>query len=224
VSRFLFFLLLLAALAFGAHLWLNAQATRPDVSAREINADAVRIVSVTPPVIAAQAVAERRRETQALAVAACVELSGIAAQDAAHAREAFATMRLGDRLSERPVEDVSRFWVFVPPASDRRTAEGTVAQLKRLGVGDLSIRPDNAISLGVFSSEDAARRFLASLAARGVHNAQVGPFTKELRGLAMLVREPDTETVARLAILQRDFPGTTLHAVACPAAEAKAAR
>jgi hypothetical protein len=151
VSRFLFFLLLLAALAFGAHLWLNAQATRPDVSAREINADAVRIVSVTPPVIAAQAVAERRRETQALAGAACVELSGIAAQD-------------------------------------------------------------------------AARRFLASLAARGVHNAQVGPFTKELRGLAMLVREPDTETVARLAILQRDFPGTTLHAVACPAAEAKAAR
>jgi hypothetical protein len=122
------------------------------------------------------------------------------------------------------VEDVSRFWVFVPPASDRRTAEGTVAQLKRLGVGDLSIRPDNAISLGVFSSEDAARRFLSSLAARGVHNAQVGPFTKELRGLAMLVREPDTETVARLAILQRDFPGTTLHAVACPAPDAKAAR
>lgn len=224
MSRFLFFLLLLAALAFGGHLWLSAQATRPDVSARELNPDAVRIVSVTPPVIAARAVAERRREAQALAGAACVELSGIAAADAARAREAFASLRLGERLSERPVEDVSRFWVYVPPAPDRRTAEGTVAQLKRLGVGDVSIRPDNAISLGVFSSEDAARRFLASLSARGVRGAQEGAFTRELRGLAMLVREPDTETVARLAILQRDFPGTSLHAVACPASDAKAGR
>ena len=34
----------------------------------------------------------------------------------------------------------------------------------------------------------------------------------------MLVREPDTETVARLALLQRDFPGTQLRAVPCPAA------
>jgi hypothetical protein len=32
----------------------------------------------------------------------------------------------------------------------------------------------------------------------------------------MLVREPDTETVARLTILQRDYPGTQLRAVPCP--------
>ena len=35
-----------------------------------------------------------------------------------------------------------------------------MAQLRRQGVSDMSIRPDNAISLGVFSTEDAARRFL----------------------------------------------------------------
>jgi hypothetical protein len=222
VSRFLFFLLLLAVLAFGAHLWLEEHAQRPDLSAREINPGAVRIVSVTPPTIAAKAVADRQRATQALAGAACVEFSGVAAADAARAHDAFAAMHLGNRLLEHPVEDVSRYWVFVPPAADRRGAEGTVTQLKRLGVGDVSIRPDNAISLGVFSSEEAARRFLASLAARGVRGAEVGPFTKEVRGVTMLVREPDTETVARLAILQRDFPGSSLHAVACPPANAKA--
>lgn len=224
MSRFLFFLLLLAAIAFGAHLWLSAQAGRADVSVREINPDAVRILSVTPPTIAAKAVAERQRVTQALAGAACVEFSGIAAADAARAHQAFAALRLGDRLLEHPLEDVSRYWVFVPPAADRRTAEASVTQLKRLGVGDVSIRPDNAISLGVFSSEDAARRFLASLASRGVRGAQVGPFTREVRGVTMLVREPDTETVARLTILQRDFPGSSLHAVACPAADANGAR
>jgi hypothetical protein len=224
VSRFLFFLLLLAVAAFGAHLWLAAESARPNVSARELHADQVKIVGVTPPVVAAHDAEALRRETQGLAGAACVEFSGLAPADYARAHDAFAAMRLGDRLTEHRVEDVTRYWVFMPPAADRRAAEATMAQLKRLGVGDLSIRPDNAISLGVFSSAEAAQRFLASLAARGVKGAQVGPFAKELRELTMLVREPDTEMVARLAIVQRDFPGSKLRAVACPADSGNAAQ
>ena len=69
-------------------------------------------------------------------------------------------------------------------------------------------------------SEEGARRFLAALETRGVRDAESAPFARELRELVMLVREPDTETVARLALLQRDFPGTQLRAVAC-AAETK---
>jgi len=224
VSRFLFFLLLLAVAAFGAHLWLSAESTHPNISARELDPDKVKIVGVTPPVVAARDAEQLRRETQGLAGAACVEFSGLAPADYARAHDAFASMRLGDRLTERRVEDVTRYWVFVPPAADRRGAEAAIAQLKRLGVGDLSIRPDNSISLGVFSSADAAQRFLASLVAKGVRGAQAGPFAKELRGLTMLVREPDTEMVARLAIVQRDFPGSKLRAVSCPADAAKPAQ
>ena len=40
---------------------------------------------------------------------------------------------------------------------------------------------------------------------------------KELRDVTLLVREPDTETVARLTIMQRDFASSKLHAVTCPA-------
>jgi len=224
VSRFLFFLLLLAVAAFGAHLWLSAESAHPNISARELDPDKVKIVGVTPPVVAARDAEQLRRETQGLAGAACVEFSGLAPADYARAHDAFASMRLGDRLTERRVEDVTRYWVFVPPAADRRGAEAAIAQLKRLGVGDLSIRPDNSISLGVFSSADAAQRFLASLVAKGVRGAQAGPFAKELRGLTMLVREPDTEMVARLAIVQRDFPGSKLRAVSCPADAAKPAQ
>jgi hypothetical protein len=96
-----------------------------------------------------------------------------------------------------------------------------IAQLRRQGVNDMSIRPDNAISLGVFSTEDAARRFLASLEGKGVKGAESGPFTKEMREVVMLIREPDTETVARLTILHRDYAGTQLRAVPCPPVEAK---
>jgi len=217
MARFLFFVLLVACLALGAHIFLTRQAGVPDVSSRERNAADIRILAVTPPEAAARNAQETRRAVQALAGAACVEFSGIAPADLPRAREAFAALRLGDRLAERRVEDVSRYWVFIPAARDRRSAEQAVAQLKRLGVADVSLRPDNAISLGVFSTEDGARRYLNQLQTRGVQGADAAPFSRETRDTTLLVRDPDTETVARLTILQRDFPNAQLRAVACPA-------
>jgi hypothetical protein len=217
VSRLLFFLLLLAVLAVGAHLWLSVQSEKSDFSARERNRDEVRLVAVTPPAEAAQRAEESRKNMQSLAGAACVEFSGIAAADAQRARDSFATLQLGTRISERRVEEISRYWVFIPPTSERRAAENRMAELRKQGVQDLSIRPDNAISLGVFSSEEAARRFLTSIQARGVRGAEQGPFTRELRELVMLVRDPDTELVARLTVMQRDYAGSALRAVPCPA-------
>jgi hypothetical protein len=223
VSRFLFFLLLIATAVFGAHLYLTGTAEKAGFAGRERNRDEIRIVAVTPPLVAARTAEETRRAVQNLAGAACVEFSGVAAPDVPRAREAFAALKLGDRLIERRVEDITRHWVFIPAARDRKTAEATMADLRRKNVNDMSIRPDNAISLGVFSTEDAARRFLASTENKGVKGAEIGPFVKEMREISLLIREPDTETVARLAILQRDYPAAQLRAVPCPAAETKPA-
>lgn len=217
MSRFLFFLLLLAVLAFGAHIFLSVQTEKSDFSARERNRDEVRVIAVTPPTLAARRAEETRIAMTSLAGAACVEFSGIAPADAQRARDSFASLQLGTRISERRVEEITRHWVFVPPARDRRTAEATIAQMRRQGVTELSIRPDNAVSLGVFSTEDAARRFLQSLQAKGVQGLEQGPFVRELRELVMLIREPDTELVARLALLQREFANSQLRAVPCPA-------
>lgn len=216
MARLLFFFLLLAILGLGAHLWLSGPQERTDFSARERNRDEVRIVAVTPPSVAARHSEEARKAQQNLAGAACVEFSGIPAADAAKAREAFAALRLGPRLTERRIEEITRYWVFIPPTNDRRAAENRMAELRRQGVQELSMRPDNAISLGVFSSEEAARRFLTTTQARGVRNAEQGPFARDLRELVMVLREPDTELVARLTVMQRDYPTSRLHAVPCP--------
>ena len=216
MARLLFFILLVAVVAFGAHLLLTSGGDRGDLGVRERNPDEVKIVAVTPPMIAAKKAEESRRTVQALAGAACVEFTGLTGADMARGREAFATLKLGDRLQERRVEEITRHWVFIPPARDRRTAETRMTQLRAQGIAEMSIRPDNAISLGVFSSEEAAKRFLAQVENRGIRGAESGAFVKELRELSMLVREPDTETVARLALLQRDFPNAQLRAVSCP--------
>lgn len=223
VSRLLFFLLLVANLAFGTHLWLAHRASLPDFSLRERNRDELRIVAVIPPIVAARRAEETRMQVQTLAGSACVEFAGVAAADLPQAREAFAAMNLGERLSERRVEEITRHWVHLTPARDRRAAEQTAANLRKLGVTELSLRPDNDISLGVFSTEEAARRHLAQLEAKGVKGAQVGPFAKEARDSVFLVREPDAPLISRLALLQRDHPTSTLRAVACPAPEGGAA-
>jgi hypothetical protein len=222
VSRLLFFLLLVANLAFGAHLWLTAPPAEPDFSRRERNRNEVKLVAVIPPVIAARKAEETRQQIQSLADAACVEFAGVAAADLPQAREAFAAMQLGERLSERKVEEITRHWVFIPPAKDRRSAEQAASILRRQGMSDLSIRPDNAISLGVFSTEEAARRFLVLVEAKGAKGAQVAPFAKEVKDSVFLVREPDSQLVARLALLQREHPASTLRAVPCPSGAANA--
>lgn len=216
MARFLFFLLLLAILAVGGHLWLTGQVEKTDFSARERNRDEVRIVAVTPPAVAARRAEDSRKTVANLAGAACVEFSGIAAADAFRAREAFAALQVGPRLSERRIEEITRHWVYIPAVRDRRAAETRMAEIRRQGVADLSIRPDNAISLGVFSTEEAARRFLSSLESKGIRGAEQGPFAKELREVVMLVREPDSELLARLTLLQRDFQNANLRAVPCP--------
>ena len=216
MARLLFYLLLLAVLGFGLHIWLAAPQERADFSARERNRDEVRIVAVATPDVAARRAEDARKTQQSLVGAACVEFSGISPADAQRAREGFNALQLGTRLSERRVDEITRHWVFIPATNDRRAAETRMAELRKQGVQDLSIRPDNAISLGVFSSEEAARRFLTSLQAKNVRGAEQGPFARELRELVMLVRDPDTELVARLTIMQRDYPAAQLRAVPCP--------
>ena len=217
MARLVSFLLLLAILGLAAHLWLSGPAERVDFAGRERNRDDVRIVGVTPPAIAARRAEDARKTQENLAGAACVEFSGIPAADEARAREAFNALRLGTRLSERRIEAARNYWVFIPPTNDRRAAENRLAELRRQGIADLSMRPDNSISLGVFSTEEAARRFHTTITARGVRNAEQGPFARDLRELVMLVREPDTELVARLTVMQRDYPAAQLRAVPCPA-------
>jgi hypothetical protein len=219
VSRLLFFILLIANAAFGAHLWLSLERGEPDFSRRERNRDEIKLVAVTPPVIAARTAEETRKQVQSLAGAACVEFSGVPAAEMPRAKEAFASMKLGERLIERRVEEITRHWVFIAPGKDRRAVDQTVSQLRRVGVIDFSIRPDLSISLGVFSTEEAARRYLASVEIKGAKGAQVGPFSKETRDLVFLVREPDTELVARMALLQREYAGSVIRAVTCPTAE-----
>ncbi len=217
--RFLFFLLLVINAAFAAHQWLStSRSGAEDPAKREINREALKLLSVTDASSAAKTVAKvssAKQFAESLSSAACIEFGGVRPADAARAQQAFAAMNLADRLSERKVEEASRYWVFIPAAKDRKTVDTTIANLKKQNIKDVSLLADNSISLGVFSSDDAASRYLSEVRGKGVKGAEKGPRSSQVKEYVFTVHEPDTNLVARLSLMQAEYEGSALKAVTC---------
>jgi predicted nucleic acid-binding protein len=219
MARFIFFLLLIANVAFGA--WLYQAETKPRAALPvEINRDAMKIISVTEPAKAQAEALAAKKLAEALRGSACVDF-GVKPADGAKAQISFAAMNLGDRLATRNVEDFTRFAVSLPAQKDKRAAETLVASLKKSGVKDVSVLGDNSISLGVYSSDEASKKAASDIQSKAgslVKDLQVTPRNAQLKETLFTVKEPDMNMIARLTIMQRDFEGSTLKAVTCPAA------
>ena len=79
-------------------------------------------------------------------------------------------------VSETP----EAWWVRIPPQRNRGEAERRVVELNLLGVSDTFIVQEsgpnqNAVSLGLFKTENRARILLGQLRAKGVENAGIEP-------------------------------------------------
>ena len=218
MARLIFFLLLIINIAFGAYVYFNA--TTPTTAPREINPGVLKIISVTDAGKAQQDAVSAKKVAASLTGSACVDFS-VKPADAARAQASFAAMNIGDRLSVRNVEEYTRFAVTLPAQKDKRLADTLVANLKKAGVKDVSVLGDNTISLGVFSSNEAAQKAVADVKAKAktlANDAQVTPRNPQSTETIFTVKEPNTSMVARLTLMQREFDGSNLRAVACPAA------
>lgn len=224
--RLLFLLLLLANAALYAYAFVLRE--QGDAEQRlmqlQVAAEKVRVVSEAearsvqqaPPLPAAPVAAETP--------AACVEWGLFAGGEIARAEAAIAALGLPAAQVARSVVDAGGYWVYIPPVRSRAEAERKARELQSLGVADFVIIQDatpwrNAISLGIFKTDEAAKNRLAELQAKGVRSAVSSRRENLLKQIAYYVREPGPEIVARLAELQREFPGTQVRAVVCPAAE-----
>ena len=221
MTRFIFLLLSLLALVFGAHIYLSE--TKPATeSPREINRDQLKIIpsvdsaknaagQASPSLAEAKAEAQAvRKMAEAFSGSACVDFS-VKPTDAARAQTAFTEMKAGDKVASRNVEEFTRYGVSMPAAKDRKTAEALVVTLKKAGMKDISILSDNSLSLGIFSTEEAANRGYADLVKKigaQVKKAEVVPRNPQVKETIFTLREPDTNMIARLTIMQREYEGS----------------
>jgi len=73
----------------------------------------------------------------------------------------------------------------------------------------------NAISLGVFKSEDAANKFLEAVAARGVKNAKAGARTQSIQQTVLVLRDPQPAQTEQLQQLKNGFAGSEVRIGPC---------
>ena len=203
--RTLFFLLLLANVAFFAYSQYGAElfSGESNLLAQQINPRAIRLLAPEQVAKAAQA-----RRT-----AACLEWGAFVGGDAARAEEALALLALGARLSQRRVDERANYWVFMPPQGSRQAAAVKTGELKRLGIEDFFVVQEDpnfrfAISLGVFRTEEAARNRLEQLQAKGVRTAQVAAREMALQKIWFQVRDVPDALAAKLNELRQSLPGS----------------
>ncbi|WP_172204972.1 SPOR domain-containing protein [Niveibacterium sp. COAC-50] len=145
-------------------------------------ADPAPVASELAPVVASSEAAPAAESapveapaTKPLALA-CVSWGGLTKAQA----DAIALRAKGLKFTakEQTVNGTSSWWVHLPPQTDRAGADKKAEELRTLGVNDYFIVKDpganqNAISLGLYKSEESANRALEALKTKGVRSARI---------------------------------------------------
>ena len=153
--------------------------------------------------------------------ALCMEWGEFSGADLARATAALPALQLGDKLSQRQVEYNIGYWVYIPPMKDKAAANQKVAQLKARGINEYFVVTDagpwlNAISLGVFKTQEAAQHFLDDLQrTKDVRSAKIGERASKLKMTIFVLNGLDAKAAAGLAEIQKDFAGSELKNISC---------
>jgi hypothetical protein len=149
----------------------------------------------------------------------CVEWGPLSDSDRARALAVVEPLDLGKLMTQKKVEIIANYWLFLPPSANKSTADRRVDELKTQGVKEASVvdaGPQQlAISLGTFRTEDEAQARLDALTKQGVKNAKLGQRVQAVQQTALVVRDPPAPAVVRLKELQGAFPGTDVKIGSC---------
>lgn len=211
------FLALVAANVF-LFAWTYALAppdpgTDPRPLATQIDPAQLKILS--PQELAAAQQAQQARP----APVSCIEWGTFTLAAAPRAEQALEPLALGPRLTSRRGEETAHWWVFIPPKDGKAAAQKAANDLKGLGLDDYHVMNEEgkmrwAISLGVFSTEAAAKVRLEAVREKGVRTAQAAPRETVVTKLSFRLQGVDAALRARLGEIAQQFPGSELRE--CP--------
>ncbi|MFC4160163.1 SPOR domain-containing protein [Chitinimonas lacunae] len=227
--KWLFALLVLANIVAYAYIRLAEPPKPVDWHGREIKADQMKLVSGAQPEAAeapnridqAASMPASKPATPANGGAlACYRWSGIAPNTLSRAKNRLAALKLGGDTQIQAPDGPVRFWVYIPPRPDRADAVRKAEELKGLGVEDFYVVNDNgkwqnAVSLGIYSSEEAGQRRLDDLKNRGVKSAIMRERGDGVHTATIFVRGIPAERGAELGRLPNAFKGSELAEVKC---------
>ncbi|TAN73194.1 MAG: SPOR domain-containing protein [Gallionella sp.] len=226
MMRALFWILLLCnVIFFAAMRWGVLPSDERAAQAQPaLHEEKIRLLGAPPAALPASAPTAAPAAPPPLALEpnapACLEWGDFSGADLARAATALSALQLGDKLGQRQIEHGISYWVYIPPLKNKAAVNKKIDQLKTRGIEEYFVMQDegpwlNAISLGVFRTQEAAQDFLDKLHTKDVRSAQVGTRAGNLKATVFVLRGLDAATGARLAAIQKDFPGSELKNVSC---------
>lgn len=152
--------------------------------------------------------------------ALCVEWRGLSPGEFAHAREQLKALA-GRRVmsfTEVPLE--TRHWVIFPPLPSPESAAAKLDELLATGLGDAFVIRDgawrNGISLGLYASDEAARRRVLEVEDKGVLGTRVELLPRQGTGFYFVIRSEDPEALKSLSGIKQAYPNSQQSRMACP--------
>ena len=225
MMKWLFWLMLLANLIFFSFIQWGETLTGENKNLKHqssLNVEKIKLLAgptATPTTSLPSAVLATSQDQRAFTVV-CLEWGEFSGTDSVRAAAALTTLKLTDKLTQRQTEYAIGYWVYLPPAQTRAEMDKNIAELKTHNVKDYFTVQDagqwkNAISLGVFKTDKAARKAFDSLRAKGVKTAVMGELMSKFKLTVFVLKSPDVAAIEKMVTLQKEFSGSAVHLVAC---------
>ncbi len=152
---------------------------------------------------------------------ACLEWGELSGSNLQRAEKTLASWHWDTKIQQQSVEILTGYWVFIGPLRTRLAVDQKVLQLKARQVLDYFIVTEagpwqNTISLGVFKTEDAAKKHLLKLQAQGVKTALIGAHGNKLKASVFHFKGLNAQEVTRVNGLLKAFPDSEIKSLPCP--------
>ncbi|GAB3263332.1 SPOR domain-containing protein [Chitinimonas naiadis] len=151
----------------------------------------------------------------------CLAWRGILPEDMPNARKQLTALKLGGevKLESSEPDGPKRYWVYIPPRPNNEDAQRKAEEIKSLGVDDFFVvndgsRWNHAISLGLFSTQEAADRRLETIKQKGVRSA-VSRERGEMASKSLIIRHVAKTARADLSKAATSFKGSSVSETGC---------
>ena len=218
------FLLILANLLFLAwtHGYLGASSD-PDALRvqQQLLADQVKVVArdeFPVELVKTESAAkhEEKKETEI-----CFSINELPLAEAVRAESLITDKWTTFQVVRTVVEASASYWVFIPPPESKADLDKKIAELKKLNVPEFFVIQENgpnnrAISLGLFSSKEAATARLDVLRGKGIKTAKVVERNGKPTSISLNFLGPESQSEALRQALAELLPESK--SAACKAA------
>lgn len=185
-----------------------------------------------PPVVEPepQPVAEPEAKADDKPADTCLRLAEVVVDDAARLEKSLVEQFSEFKIARTGLKEGSTsYWVHIPPLANKKEADAKAAELKKLQVQEYFVMqeggPNNhAISLGLFSTRDAAESYLETLKGKKVKSARITERNAKPATVTLEVSGPEARVDALRQAIADVLVGRSPSACGAPAAAQSSAK